>query len=154
MPALGNPSATADTMSKQAEQMKAIYGSLTPEQLVAQSRMAMTTMITAPADVERAMTWVAKSDARTAGIAIAELTTTDLRAEIAKISAPVLLIGALGAAPEPMRPTMEKGYAAQVAQLPSARVTMAGKARHFIMFDDPDFLFAALDEFFAALPAR
>jgi hypothetical protein len=31
---------------------------------------------------------------------------------------------------------------------------MAGKARHFIMFDDPDFLFAALDEFFAALPAR
>src|SRR5688572_32394244 len=114
--------------------------------------MAMTMMITAPAEVERAMTWVAKSDARTTGIAIAELSATDLRAEIANITAPVLLIGAPGAAPEPMRPTLEKGYVAKVAKLPSARVTMAGKARHFIMLDDPDFLFAAIDEFLAALP--
>ena len=149
LPALGNPAVTAESAAAQGAQIKSIYGSLSPEQLVTQSRMAMTTMITAPADVERAMTWVAKSDARTAGIAIAELTANDLRAGIAKITAPVLLIGAPGAVPEPMRPTVEKGYAAQVAQLPSARVKMAGKARHFIMLDDPDFLFAALDEFLA-----
>lgn len=152
LPALSNPAAVADTMSKQAEQIKSIYGSLSPEQLTAQSRMAMTTMITAPADVERAMAWVAKSDAATAGIAVAEMMTTDLRATIATITAPVLLIGATGAAPEVMRPTMEQGYAAQVASLPSARVKIAAKARHFIMFDDPDFLFAAVDEFLAALP--
>ena len=153
LPALGNPAASADSTAKMSEQIKSMYGSFSPDQLVAQSRMAMTTMITAPADVERAMTWVAKSDARTAGIAIGEMMTTDLRADVAKITAPVLLIGATGAAPEAMRPTMEKAYAAQVAPLPSARVKMAGKARHFIMLDDPDFLFAALDEFLAALPA-
>jgi N-formylmaleamate deformylase len=152
LPALGNPATTAESASKQGEMIKKIYGSLSPEQLVTQSRMAMTTMITAPAEVERAMAWVAKSDARTAGIAIAEMMATDLRADVSKISAPVLLIGATGAAPEPMRPTMEKAYAAQVSQLPSARVKMAGKARHFIMLDDPDFLFAALDEFLGALP--
>ena len=152
LPALGNPAATAEATAKQGEQMKAIYASLSTEQLIAQSRMAMTTMITAPADVERAMAWVAKSDAATAGIAVAEMMTTDLRAGIAKITAPVLLIGATGAAPEAMRPTMEKGYAAQVAALPPARVKIAAKARHFIMFDDPDFLFAAVDEFLAALP--
>lgn len=152
LPALGNPAAAADTMSRQAEQIKSIYGSLSPEQLVAQSRMAMTTMITAPADVERAMAWVAKSDAATAGIAVAEMMTTDLRAGIAKITVPVLLIGATGGAPEAMRPAMEKSYAAQVASLPSARVKIASKARHFIMFDDPDYLFAAVDEFLAALP--
>ena len=154
LPALGNPSATADTMASQGKQIASIYASLTPDQLAAQSRMAMTTMITAAADVETAMAWVARSDAATAGIAIAELTTTDLREEVAKITAPVLLIGALGTAPEPMRPTFEKAYHAQVSRLPGARVKMAPKARHFIMFDDPSFLFAAFDEFFAAWPAR
>lgn len=154
LPALANPSATADTAAAQAQQIAAIYRSLTPEQLVAQSRMAMTMMITAPADVETAMAWVAKSDAATAGLAIAELSTTDLRADVAKITAPVLLIGAMGSAPAPMRPTFEKSYHAQVARLPGARVKMAPTARHFIMFDDPAFMFAAFDEFLSSLPAR
>jgi N-formylmaleamate deformylase len=76
-----------------------------------------------------------------------------LRADAATITAPVLLIGALGSAPEPMRPTLEKAYRAQLAQLPAARVTMAS-TRHFIMFDDPSFLFAAIDEFLGSLPKR
>jgi N-formylmaleamate deformylase len=154
LPALGNPSATADTAAAQARQIASLYATLSPEQLIAQSRMSMTMMITAPADVETAMAWVAKSDAATAGHAIAELSTTDLRGEIAKITVPVLLIGALGSAPAPMRETFEKAYLAQVSRLPGARVKMAPKARHFIMFDDPSFLFAAFDEFFASLPAR
>jgi N-formylmaleamate deformylase len=154
LPALGNPSATADSAAAQAKQIASIYASLTPAQLIAQSRMSMTMMITAPADVETAMAWVAKSDAATAGIAVAELSTTDLRQVIAKITAPVLLIGALGSAPEPMRETFEKAYHAQVARLPGARVKMAPKARHFIMFDDPAFLFAAVDEFLSSLPAK
>lgn len=154
LPALGNPAASVDATAAQAGQIRSMYESLTPAQLVAQSRLAMASMITAPADLERAMAWVAKSDASAAGIAISELMTTDLRKEIAKITAPVLLIGAAGAAPEPMRPVMQKAYAAQVAALPPARVKIADKARHFIMFDDPAFLFAAIDEFLAALPAR
>jgi hypothetical protein len=34
-----------------------------------------------------------------------------------------------------------------VARVKGARVIMADKARHFIMFDDPSFMFAALDQF-------
>lgn len=150
--ALGDPKASAADMTGKATLIAALYSSFTPEQLVAQSRMAMATMITKPADVERAMAWVAKSDARTAGIAISELMTTDLRQDIAQITAPVLLIGAVGAAPEPLRPTLEKAYAAQVAALPAARVKIAA-TRHFIMFDDPPFLFASIDELLSALPA-
>lgn len=153
LPALGNPKATAESTAAQAAQMASIYATLSQEQLVAQSRMAMTAMITSPADVDVAMGWVAKSDARTTGIAVSELTTTDLREAVATITAPVLLIGAIGAMPEPMRPTAEQSYRAQVARLPGARVKMA-MTRHFIMFDDPAFLFAAIDELLAALPAR
>ena len=154
LPALGNPTASPESTAAQGAMMAKVYGSMSQEQLVTQSRLAMSTLITPPADVERAMTWVAKSDARTAGIAISELMATDLRKDIGKIRVPVLLIGATGGAPEPMRPTMEKAYAAQVANLPSARVKIAGQARHFIMYDDPQFLFAAIDEFLSALPAR
>jgi len=147
LPALGNPAATADSAKAQAEQIKAIYASLSNAQLVAQTRMALGMMITAPAHVEQALAWTAKSDSATAGLAVAELSTTDIRAATASITAPALLIGASGAAPDAMRPGMAKAYEAQVSLVRHARVIMADKARHFIMFDDPSFLFAALDQF-------
>ncbi|MDO8677838.1 MAG: alpha/beta hydrolase [Acidobacteriota bacterium] len=150
LPALGNASASVESTKGQADQIKAIYASLSTEQLVAQSRMAMRTMITAPADVERAVAWVAKSDAKTTGLAVAEIMATDLRNDVAAISVPTLLIAALGGAPEAMRPTMAKSYTAQVSRIKSSRVVMAEKARHFIMFDDPSFLFSTLDEFLAS----
>jgi N-formylmaleamate deformylase len=149
LPALGNQAATPAAMSKQAEQMKSIYASMSQAQLVAQSRMSFQAMITDPANVELASKWAEAADAATAGIAVAEMFVTDLRDEITKITAPVLLIAAPGNAPEPMRPGLEKGYLAQVAKLPAARVKMAGAARHFVMFDDPKFFFTVLDEFLA-----
>lgn len=151
LPGLSNPSASVESTKGQADQIKAIYSSLSKEQLVAQSKMGLAAMITAPADVERALAWVAKSDAATTGLAVAEVMATDLRPEVEKITVPTLLIGALGAAPEVMRPAMAKSYTAQVSRIKSVRVVMAEKARHFIMFDDPSFLFSTLDEFLASL---
>jgi N-formylmaleamate deformylase len=147
LPALGNPAATAESSKAQAEQIKTIYASLSNAQLVAQTRMALGTMITAPSHVEQAAGWASKSDAATTGLAVAELSTTDLRSTVAAITAPTLLIGASGAAPEAMRPGMARAYQAQVAKMTTARVIMAEQARHFIMFDDPSFLFSALDQF-------
>lgn len=153
LPALMNPAATAEGAAVQGEQIRTMYAAFTPDQLVSQSRMALSTMITAPTDVERALAWVRVSDAATAGIAVAELMSTDLRPTVAAITAPTLLIGASGAAPEAMQPAFKNAYEIQVAAVPGARVIMATKARHFIMFDDPAFLFAALDEFLAGAAA-
>jgi len=149
LPALGNPSATPESAKGQADQLKAMYASLSDAQLVAQTRMALGSMITAPPHVEQAVAWAARADAATAGLAVAELMTTDLRSVLSTVTAPTLLIGATGAAPEAMRPGITKAYEAQVSHLKGARVIMADKARHFIMFDDPTFLFAALDPFLA-----
>ena len=150
LPALGNPAATADSTTAQAAQIKGLYASLSRDQLVAQSRMALAAMITAPADIERALAWVAKSDPRTTGLAVAEIMATDLRDQVTAITAPVLLMGAPATAPEAMRPALATAYEAQVSRIKSVRVIMAGKARHFIMFDDPSFLFATIDEFLAS----
>lgn len=149
LPGLGNPAATADSARAQAEQLKALYASMSSAQLVAQTRMALATLITSPTHIEQAAGWAAKSDAATAGLAVAELSTTDLRETVGAITAPTLLIGASGAAPEAMRPAFAKAYEAQVSRVKGARVIMADKARHFIMFDDPSFLFTALDQFLA-----
>lgn len=145
--ALADPSVTAESQRAQAEQIAAMYTTMPPEQLAAQTRLTLAGMITDPENVERAAAWSAGSDPASVGLAVAELMTTDLRQKVSKITAPVLLIGALGAAPEGMRPVFRESYRAQVAAIPDVEVIFAESARHFMMLDDPDFLFAALDGF-------
>ena len=152
LPALGNPAATADQQASQANQVKAMYTTLTSEQLVLQSRLALEGMITDPVDVERATTWAGRSTPQAVGTAMAEMLTTDLRTRAKAIDVPVLLIGALGATPEGMRPALRAAYEAQVAALPHARVVFAERARHFVMLDDPSFLYGTLDRFLTSTP--
>ena len=94
MPALTNPSATVADVKTQAEQMRALYRSMTPQQIGMQSRMALTQMITDPANIARVAGWAAQSDGRATGQAIYELMTTDLRGEAPIIRSDVLLIAA------------------------------------------------------------
>lgn len=46
-----------------------------------------------------------------------------------------------------MKKTVQERYEAQVASIPNHKVLLAEKARHFIMFDDPAFLFSTIDDF-------
>jgi len=160
LPALGDPAATAAAQHERAQTMRRFYDSLDREQFLAQTAMALSGMVTAEADVERARGWAAQTEPRAAGIAVAEMMTTDLRQRIARITSPVLLIGALGAAPEAMRDSFRDAYRAQVAALPAARVVFAEKARHFVMVDDPAFFHATMESFLTealtsgASPAR
>jgi pimeloyl-ACP methyl ester carboxylesterase len=154
LPALANPAATPAPQAPQAEQVKTLYRTMTREQYLAQSGLALSSMITAPADQERARAWAASADPAAAGIAVAEMMTTDLREAAARITAPVLLIGALGAAPEPMRDTFRAAYRSQVAAVPRASVVFAERARHFIMLDDPAFFFSTLESFLAGLASH
>jgi len=149
MPALTNPSATVADVKTQAEQMRALYRSMTPQQIGMQSRMALTQMITDPANIARAAGWAAQSDGRATGQAIYELMTTDLRGEAANIRSDVLLIAAAkGVASIPDRlEAVQNAYEAQVARVPHHRVVAATQALHFVMLDDAPFLYATMDAF-------
>jgi pimeloyl-ACP methyl ester carboxylesterase len=136
LPALSNPTVTAEAQRAQATSIKSFYASLTRDQFLAQNRMALSSMMTDPVDVERAVGWAAQADPAAVGVAVAEMLTTDLRPRVAAITAPVLLMGALGAVPEPMRPAVRAAYEAQVAGVPDASVVFAERARHFVMLDD------------------
>jgi N-formylmaleamate deformylase len=148
LPALMNPSATPASSGPQAEPIRKLYKTFTREQLAAQSRMAFAGMIKDPKQVETATGWSAASDPATAGEAIYEMMTTDLRQPVAAIKTPVLLLGAADfAADEASRKQVASSYEAQVAKVPHARVILAEHARHFIMLDDPGFLFSTMDAF-------
>jgi N-formylmaleamate deformylase len=150
--ALMNPAADAVSVRAQAQQMRELYASLTSAQLTAQSKLSLGTMMKNPADVERAVAWASASDPATIGVAMYELMTTDLRNEVAAITSPVLLIGAAAfAQDDETRARVRAAYERQVAKVPNHRVVIAGEARHFIMFDTPDFLWTSIESFLASV---
>jgi len=148
LPALMDPSATPYSVRARADQMRALYASLSPTQLGGQSRLALGAMIKDAANVERAVSWSAASDPASVGAAMFELMTTDLRATVPSIRTPVLLLAAAEFAKDAaQRQTLLAAYEAQVARIQNHEVRLAERARHFIMLDDPEFLFGALQRF-------
>jgi len=132
-----------------AEKFRSLYASLTPDQLGKMSRMALEQMISDPKRVDLAANWAAKSDPAFVGQAMYDLMTTDLRPELRKLHSPVLLIGAgkaFSKDPEQLS-KIRVAYEAQVRGASDRTVIIAEHALHFVMFDDPDFLYRAIDEF-------
>jgi len=146
--ALMDPNATVESAKAGAQSMREMTEGQTAEQSAANNRMFLAGMITDPTNVDLIAPICAKSDPKATGDAIYELMTTDLRKDVARIKSPVLLIGsgAFATSPE-MKKTMTDRYEEQVAKAPNHKVVMAEKAKHFIMLDDPKFLFSTMEDF-------
>lgn len=147
--ALQSSEATAESTRAQAEQMRSTFAGMTAEQFRGQNEMALRTMIRDVAEIARVAATSGDSDPATVGRAIAELMTVDLRADLAKITVPVLQFGAFGGLPsDELRRVMADRYREQIAAAPDARFVEA-PTLHFVMLDDPDFFVAQLRGFLA-----
>lgn len=151
LPASMDPSATADSVRPRAEEMRTLMRMQTVEQRSMQSRMALRNFISDEKKVDVAARWGADSDAETVTQAFYELSTTDLRPELPRITAPTVVLGSWvalkGRVP---REAVEAVYQSQYAKLPTHRVVLSDTARHFIMWDDPEGFFRELDSFLGA----
>lgn len=147
--ALMDTSMTPARAASQAAMVRASMAGLTPEALGAQTRSALAAQTRDGAGAAAGERWGRASDAATAATAVAEMMTTDLRAEVSRITTPVLLFMAADGMPEPMRDMLHASYSAQVARVRDARVVVAADARHFIMLDDPGFLHREMRSFLA-----
>ena len=148
LPALSNPAATEESIRAAAANLRSMMASLTPEQFATQNRIMLLTRISATEDVSRVAEASAKSDPGAVAQATYELMTTDLRDDVARIESPVLLIGAFGAMSSPeMRAVMEQSYQLQVSEIPDRQFVAAENARHFVMLDDPEFLWRTIEPF-------
>jgi N-formylmaleamate deformylase len=155
LPALLDPSATPESLTAQAAGMRRFYAAMSREQVEGGTRAAAARMVREPAQLDRIVAWTGRSDPATLGQALYEVMTTDLRAAVAGVRVPTLLVGAGADAPDAgARASTLASYEAQVRAIPDHRVVLAEKARHFVMLDDPEFLYRAVDGFLAGLAKR
>lgn len=143
---------TAEGAQKGAESMREMMTRGTREQFAAyMDKVSVPSMVTKPEDIKRMAALLDKSDPATAGQAMYELLTTDLRPDLGQIKCPILVLGALGDklkyAP---RETIENNYKTQYTNAPQTRFVFFDKSKHFIMIDDPAGFYAALDKELAA----
>lgn len=150
-PALGvlmSPGTSTATLATRAGIMRGVMSMMSKDALAAQSHQIMATFVTDPKKVDALAKTAGKSDVKTVANAMYELSTADIRNEIANIETPVLLIGAAEfAKDEVTRERVKKAYKDQVAKVPNHRVEMTYDARHFIMLDQPEYFYGLVDEF-------
>jgi len=128
-----------------ARQARALWRDASDDQFAQQVRDIFPSMTARPDRLAPLLDAVARSDRRAMGDAIYEQYTTDLRPLLAQIRSPVLVVLADGA--------LQDGMRAHAAKIPDHTVVVVPGAKHFVMLDDPDRFFSAVDRFLAQHPA-
>jgi pimeloyl-ACP methyl ester carboxylesterase len=104
-------------------------------------------MVDKESDFDRIVAWGLATD-RTAAIdAMAELYGMDLRDDIARIQCPALVMATYIGFPGVTRAGVEASLKQQYAKVANADLQVTDRAHHFIMWDDPDWMFGNLDRF-------
>lgn len=151
LPALGAtqmPDITPLQLKGLADRMRDSMQKQDEETFRAAQRTAVGTMVTSPEDAERVIGWGRKSDKRTVIDAMSDVMATDLRQVIARIKTPTLVLGSWAAyksfAP---RSAIEGTFKSQYQKLPNVTIVLSDAGRHFLMYDDPQWLFEKMEAF-------
>jgi len=143
-----DPAATSESMMPQTEAIKQQMMALPPDQYAAMQPMMAARMVKNP-DAQKlvAANFVA-SDRGVAVEAMQEDLQTDLRANVASIKMPALVLYAYDpAALQPDAATYEATVQAAYKTMPNVTLKRIDDSRHFIMYDQPEKFDAALESF-------
>jgi pimeloyl-ACP methyl ester carboxylesterase len=94
--------------------------------------------------LKTAMKWLAASDQKTIAKAMGELFRTDGRKGLEKVESPVLVLAAYHKDQEKFIPSQDvytKRIEAQLKKVPGAKVAVKENCKHFIMYDEPKWMF-------------
>ena len=142
------PGTTPEQMKQIAEGMRTKMLSQDADTMRANTLHSLQTMISKHEDIDRAMLWAKQSDRMTVINAMADMTAEDLRPGLERISAPTLVLGSWIAYKNfGTKDSFTQLYQAQYQQLPNVKVELADNARHFIMYDDPTWMYDRIDNF-------
>lgn len=145
--AIGKPETTAEAVKANPQFNKAAviqnFKSLPSEGYVKNMTRAMLYQVNDSLRAKQIAEWSYKSDRTTLGSTIVEMSTTDLRQDISKIKAPVLVMASIFGTKE----VSEKEYNLQYAELKNKTIKVAD-AKHFIMYDQPEWFYTQIDAFF------
>jgi len=142
---------TVQSLAGQAQQFRNMYANMSQQQLIDQSAYSLSIQASSDAAKQIVMDMITTSDPNTVGQAVFSLMNHDLRQDIANITSPVLLLGASGGfSKDEQKSAMQTLYAQQLEALPTAKLQMNNQSRHFIMYDDPNWLAKQIMDFLGA----
>jgi len=142
------PSITAEQMKQMADGMRTRMLAQDAEAQKVSRLQTLRVMITKQEDIDRATVWGERSDRATVANAMADLMSDDMRQEVSRINAPTLVLGSWIAYKDyGAKPMFEQMYKTQYQQLAGVKVELADNARHFIMYDDPAWMYDRIDNF-------
>ncbi|WP_234736759.1 alpha/beta fold hydrolase [Tellurirhabdus bombi] len=146
-----NPNVKADSLRKlpmyNAEAVAQNFVNLPDSSFEKNQARAMLTQVNDTARARQIAHWSALSDRRTLGYTIVEMSTTDLRRDLARITAPTLVLGSLYFN---SKETSERILGQQYQALPNKSIAVAS-TKHFIMYDDPQWFYQQIDQFLSSL---
>jgi len=148
LPAIFQPEITSEQAKAQSATMRQYMTSQPSNEEATRAQIRM--MVTAEADFDRIMTWSRASDGTAIVDAMVELYGTDLRDRIATIQTPTLVLATWIAYKDYTdRPKLEANARREYAKLKGVDLRITDTARHFIMYDDPQWFFTQIDSFLA-----
>ncbi len=146
-----SPDVTVDSSQKIGLMIKNAMKAMTPEQIRQSQQYALPTMIHDSAKIVLVKEMAIKSDSYTQGEVMYELFGMDLRPAMKNISCPILVLGdwvsykKYGAS----RENVMKNYTAQFRLAPKTTIVLNDSSYHFIMYDEPDWLYHQMEGFLA-----
>jgi len=130
----------------EAKALRARWKHASDEEFTDGMRAAFMSMSSVPKKMTPVVEAVIRSDRRAIGNAIYEMITTDLTDKVKDIAAPVLVIAADGGFQQRIR--------AQIETIPDHAMIVLPHTRHFVMYDDPEGFYRAIDKFLGDHPAK
>ncbi len=150
--ALGEPGQTKAAAIAEAHTLRDQIAAIPPQDFGKASAHRLATMVHDPAIAARLADDAGHSTPWVAADAYLALMTLDVRPALATLATPFLFIATDGTyAPEDW-PVIEASWHRQIDSIPHHELVIIRDSRHYVMFDQPEAFFAALDHFLAALP--
>jgi len=147
---LTDPAATPETASANAAEMRSYLGLQSQDMYERYVRSGLSTcpMVTKESDLETLIAWGLASDRSAVTNAMSELLAADLRDDLAAIESPALVLGAwIGFRQYTDRERTEANLRRQYSKLEGVEIHVTDTASHFIMWDDPEWMFTRMDRF-------
>ncbi|NRA61839.1 MAG: alpha/beta hydrolase [Psychrobium sp.] len=142
---------TSHDLKPQATAIKSMYQQADSAQLAAMTKQGLRIQTNQKSRYQDIIDMAKQSDPTTAASAIYSVMTTDLRPKMAMLNNPVLLIGSSGGfSSQAQHKAVESLYRDQIKTATNASLVMNTKGRHFLMWDQADWLITTIEQFIGA----
>lgn len=136
------PGVPAESLQYQSPYNDRMIG-MSDEDFLSYATMMASNMTATEEKIAEIVSWSVKADRETYVYGYTDLLKLDLRDKLASIEVPTLILGAAF----PDATTVRKTYASQYTKLKDKQITIVEDSRHFIMFDQPEWLYQQIDQY-------